>query len=652
MTTEPSGPARPYPYFNDSPVGMAFLDLDGRIQDANPALEELLGYRPGGLEGVPLRDLSYTETDAIDLDDLRGLEAEGLKRASAEAQLTRADGTVLWADLIASMAQTLDGFVVTIQDITDKKAELQAVSEERELLKRVVTSSADAIVLVELSGTIIEWNPAAERLFGWSKDEIIGRPLSTLLPPEAQEQAGDILRREREGQIVEENVPRLRKDGTVFEAELTASGVRDPQGSIIGYVGSYRDVTERLLVETASSAVASDLDPLAAFTRFAEVLKEVFPFTQLTLSVIEGNGYRRVVSVGNAGNTFLRDEVVPLEGNSLKQVVDSGEPMIVQDTRAGGWPFDQSLAQRGIGSYIVVPLVESDRVFATINLGFAKIQVPTEQMLHLLTSIGQGVAQGVKNILLYEQQKESIERLRTVDEMKNSFLQAVSHELRTPLTVVLGLTLTLQRHAGTLNESQQKEILRMLTSNARKLERLLTDLLDLDRLTRGVIEPHLRETRLDDLVHRMAKEVDLGERTLHIEAEEVEILVDAAKVERIVENLLVNAIRHTPEGCRIWARVERDPEGALLAVEDDGPGIDDDSKQAIFELFRQGSEKPSIGTGVGLTLVTRFAQLHGGHAWVEDRAGGGASFRVFLPLRPPGSPSNGESGDQERADNG
>ena len=84
MTTERSGPARPYPYFNDSPVGMAFLDLDGRIQDANPALEELLGYRPGGLEGVPLRDLSYTETDAIDLDDLRGLEAEGLKRASVE----------------------------------------------------------------------------------------------------------------------------------------------------------------------------------------------------------------------------------------------------------------------------------------------------------------------------------------------------------------------------------------------------------------------------------------------------------------------------------------------------------------------------------------------------------------------------------------
>ena len=306
---------------------------------------------------------------------------------------------------------------------------------------------------------------------------------------------------------------------------------------------------------------------------FAEVLKEVFPFTQLTLSVIERNVYRRVVSVGNTtGEHFLRDEVVPLEGNSLKQVVDSGEPMIVQDTTAGGWPFDQSLAHRGIGSYIVVPLVESDRVFATINLGFAKIQVPTEQMLHLLTSIGQGVAQGVKNILLYEQQKESIERLRTVDEMKNSFLQAVSHELRTPLTVVLGLTLTLQRHAGTLNESQQKEILRMLTSNARKLERLLTDLLDLDRLTRGVIEPHLRETRLDDLVHRMAKEVDLGERTLHIEAEEVEILVDAAKVERIVENLLVNAIRHTPEGCRIWLGWNETRKALSLRSRMTGPG--------------------------------------------------------------------------------
>lgn len=631
-------------YFIDSPVGTAFVDLDGHIQDANPALEELLGYPSGGLVGLTLRDLSHTKQEALTPGVLRSLLDGRTVRATAEARLTRADGSAVPVEMNASKTRGAGGFVVTMQDRSQKNAELQAVSEERELLKRVVTSSADAICLVELSGTIIEWNPAAERLFGWSKDEIIGRPLSTLLPPEALEQAGDILRREREGQIVEETVPRLRKDGTIFEAELTASGVRDPEGNIIGYVGSYRDVTERLLVETASSAVASDLDPLSAFTRFAEVLKEVSPFAQLTLSVIEGRGYRRVVSVGNRGGSFTRDEVVPLDGNSVKEVVDSGKPMIVHDTRTGGWPYDEMLAQRGIGSYIIVPLIENERVFATINLGFAKVNVPTEQMVHLLDSIGQGVAQGVKNILVYEQQKESIERLRAVDEMKNSFLQAVSHELRTPLTVVLGLTLTLQKHAGTLDATQHKEILRMLTSNARKLERLLTDLLDLDRLTRGVLEPHLRQTRLDDLVHRMAKEIDLGDRSLHIDTQEVEILVDAAKIERIVENLLVNAIRHTPEGCRIWARVQDDPEGALLAVEDDGPGVDDESKKAIFELFRQGSEKPVIGTGVGLTLVTRFAQLHGGRAWVEDRQGGGASFRVFLPNRPPGSEGNGESG--------
>ena len=174
----------------------------------------------------------------------------------------------------------------------------------------------------------------------------------------------------------------------MFEAELTASGVRDPQGSIIGYVGSYRDVTERLLVETASSAVASDLDPLAAFTRFAGGPQRGIPVHPADIERHRGRWLPARGERWQRGNTFLRDEVVSLEGNSLKQVVDSGEPMIVQDTRAGGWPFDQSLAQRGIGSYIVVPLVESDRVFATINLGFAKIQVPTEQMLHLLTSIG------------------------------------------------------------------------------------------------------------------------------------------------------------------------------------------------------------------------------------------------------------------------
>jgi signal transduction histidine kinase len=109
--------------------------------------------------------------------------------------------------------------------------------------------------------------------------------------------------------------------------------------------------------------------------------------------------------------------------------------------------------------------------------------------------------------------------------------------------------------------------------------------------------------------------------------------VDASKVERIVENLLANAARHTPPDTTIWVRVGPERGGVLICVEDDGPGVSDTLRDTIFEPFRQGPHAPSHspGVGIGLSLVAKFAELHGGRAWVEERPGGGASFKVYLP---------------------
>jgi PAS domain S-box-containing protein len=235
----------------------------------------------------------------------------------------------------------------------------------------------------------------------------------------------------------------------------------------------------------------------------------------------------------------------------------------------------------------------------------------------------------------FRREREATQRLRALDEMKNTFLEAVSHDLRTPLTSILGSALTLEQGGDTLSREDALDLIHRVATNARKLERLLADLLDLDRLQRGIIAPQRRPTDVGALVRQVVEESDLlGRRRAEIDAPSFIIALDAAKVERIVENLVANAARHTPETSSLWVRVETADDGVTIVVEDEGPGVPPELREAVFEPFRQGPATESMhspGVGVGLSLVARFAELHGGRAWVEERPGGGASFRVFLP---------------------
>lgn len=237
----------------------------------------------------------------------------------------------------------------------------------------------------------------------------------------------------------------------------------------------------------------------------------------------------------------------------------------------------------------------------------------------------------------YDRERQAAERLRQVDDMKNAFLSAVSHELRTPLSAVLGYALTLKQEELGLPPEERRELLDRLAANAQKLQRLLSDLLDVDRMERGILEPQRHPIDLEGLARRVLEETDVRGRAVELDVEPMVADVDGPKVERIMENLLVNAAKHTPPGTVVRVRIARHDTGVLLVVEDEGAGVPDELKDVVFRPFERGPRAPTHapGTGIGLSLVARFAELHGGRAWVEDRVGGGASFRVFLPAVTP-----------------
>lgn len=226
------------------------------------------------------------------------------------------------------------------------------------------------------------------------------------------------------------------------------------------------------------------------------------------------------------------------------------------------------------------------------------------------------------------------ERLRTEDELKTTLLHAVSHDLRTPLAAILGLAVTLERDDLALSTDESRDLAHRIAQNARRLDRMVADFLDLERLRRGVTDLAFAPVDLGALVREIVADADLvAERRLALDVVPVTIQADAGMLERIIENLLANTVKHTPAESRIWVRVGPADGGAELVVEDDGPGVADEDKARIFEPFRQGAHA-ATGSGVGLALVARFAELHDGQAWVDDRPGGGASFHVTLAAEP------------------
>jgi PAS domain S-box-containing protein len=293
-----------------------------------------------------------------------------------------------------------------------------------------------------------------------------------------------------------------------------------------------------------------------------------------------------------------------------------------------------------IGSTVSVPARRSDGSELPVELSLGTWQVDGSRSFSAIirdVTERHKAHQELERVLALE--REAATRLQELDQLKNTLLDVVSHDLRSPLAAIGAITTVLQGDVDTpqLSVEQRQTSLAGLRASAEKMRTLLDDLLDLERFATGDSTLQRSATDLGDLVRSVVSEhaAQLAGRQVRLHVDPVTAKVDRTKVERIIENLLVNATRHTPTGTEVSISVRTDGDTALICVDDAGPGVPTELREAIFERFCQAPGADRTGLGMGLSLVARLTHLHAGDVWVSDSPAGGASFRVRLPLTAP-----------------
>ena len=457
-------------------------------------------------------------------------------------------------------------------------------------------------------------------IFGYPIQERMADPdlWSKILHPEDRDRALRIARHAAAtGEPFSMDYRVIHKDGAVAWIHDETVLVRDDRGDPMFWQGVATDITERKQTEAALR------DEAAKFQTLAEQIPAVTYIEQLgeTASPIYMSPqYEAILG-------FTPEERLATPGLWESRLHPDDRDRVLAEVSemsddVGGWSLEYRMIHR-----------DGHAVWLRDEAVLVRDADGTP-LFH------QGVLFDISESKRAEHELErALDELRRADEIKDAFLTAVSHDLRTPLSTILGNAITLE-HGDELGLTTQDrvELLHALAVKARRLTDLITDLLDMDRLSRGAIEPRFAPDEVGALVARLVRDTDaLGERPVEVDTWPVVAIVDRAMVERIVENLLVNAAKHTPPDATVWVRVRPLGAGVELVVEDDGPGIPEPIRDTLFQPFERGPSASSHapGVGLGLSLVARFAELHGGRAWVEGREGGGASFRVFLPADPP-----------------
>jgi PAS domain S-box-containing protein len=735
-------------------------DTGGRVTFLNSVAQSLTGWMEEDAKGQPLetvfRIVNEQTRKPVENPAVRALKEGTLVGLANHTILIAKDGTERAIDDSAAPIRhdqgNVAGVVLVFRDVTEQRnAERSA-----RFLASIVESSDDAIVGKDVNGIITSWNRAAERLFGYSAPDAIGKPISVLTPPDRADEMPAILARIKQGeQVAHFDTVRRTKDGRHLPISLTVSPIKDQYGEIVGASKIARDISERKKAEEVlreekarlhatltgigDAVIVTDaegrvtmINPVAqTLTGWKEEaagrpLDEVFRIINEQSHQPVENPVSRVlregIIVGLANHTALvskdgtvrhiEDSAAPIRGDhgqvvgvilvfrdateqrraeeavreSQRREKERADELdaILRATPTPIWIAHDPECYRITGnpaSFTLLGLPEGSNVSATspghdpAKRGFREYRgdmpIPVDELPMQMAAKGELVTGAEVKFVFDDGRvrhiygnavplrkldgsvrgcvaafadvtplKEAEEALKVADRRKDEFLATLAHELRNPLAPIRNAVELLRR--AKWDHALMEQARNIMERQLAQLVRLVDDLLDVSRITTGKLELRKERVELAALLPnaveetRALMEAKSHELTVMLPEQPIHLQVDPARIAQVLSNLLHNAAKYTEQGGHIRLTAERQGEEAVISVQDSGIGISAEHLPQIFEIFSQvvpALDRSTGGLGIGLALVKRLIQLHGGSIAVHsDGSGRGSQFVVRLPV--------------------
>jgi PAS domain S-box-containing protein len=637
--------------------------LDGTITSWNRGAEKLYGYTAAEVIGKPVSVLMPPEKE----DEFPAI-LERLKRGEEiehyETVRVRKGGERIEVSVTISPVHDSAGRVIAASAIArDISARKKAEEELRESLSRnaaMVNASLDGIITIDERGNVVEFNPAAEKIFGYSRGEALGREMAELIIPERlrdRHRAGIAhYLATGEGPVLNRHIemPALRSDGLEFPVELALTRINQHGPPL--FTGYIRDIGERKRTEEHMTFLAHTSELFGSSLDFDTTMKNIVGLAVPTLAdwaVVDiasresDAPYRRlaVVHVDPAKAELAmelrrkyprdpsKDRVLHAIRTGQSELVTEVPEERLREASHNEEHF-RILKELGIVSWMIIPLRYRDVPIGAVTFvaSDSRRRFTKSDLAHA-EEFARRASTAFENSRLYSEAQQA-------NRAKDNFLATLSHELRTPMTSILGWARMLGE--GDLDDETYTMALDSIQRSAALQADLIEDVLDMSRIASG-------KMRLDVQMCDLAEITDAALATVEPAAAAKGIAIDVQKsgpaivtgdpkrLQQVIWNLLTNAIKFTPRGGQVHVRVEPADSMAQVTVSDTGQGFAREFGVHAFEPFRQAESATTRthgGLGLGLSIVRYLVEQHGGVVTAESAgAGQGATFRVRIPLR-------------------